>query len=716
MRLNELDAKHDTFLLQHVKEEVFPPGLVALTHVPFGGSGLAAMFKSMLLKMLDQHAGNVFKDVDKSSLKVSVLKGDIMLHNLRLNEKLFEAIDEFPFELVYGRVHELELHIPWTNLMNKPIQATARNVEVLLRPRSRATRPEDQEAQRKAEAATKRARHQQAIAALELLDEAQHTQSRFKAQGSRRAKKTPSKLASRIKQLFELQVSGIHVRIEVGSSTTGSSAVPNEAAATFAVGVLLKRFTIGPVNAAKGNASAEHAATRLVDIDGLAIYCDPALNGRTDVQGRPVSCGTDIEIERSFESMRNLSLFNSSYLLEPLSARCELFLMSQHANRTNNLASPRREDGITHTVRLTTAGIEGRASLRQLQCIAALIALADVGILRQGRLATLKPSESKKHRPRLWWKFAVACVLEARRLRRSIDPWRKLIVAVRDRALYVEGYMHYIESSKTILVSKDSTRLAEEKLRLLEDRLTPAEVVCYRRTATNELHARERRPGTRKAARATSPASTVASTTAYFSKTKFLLQCFSFVLEPPNSYSVGMATFRMVVEIPSISLRLCCSLDPHAGYDFKCRVKGLALDSTAHLARKARWLRLEIATAAVSRADDAPVLRITPHRDSKRKRSSNGFHVTLRSTENMAIHRKTECTVDFGFVQFVHRAGDIDAVDFLVDGIASYRRNIPVGTETTSLQTLRQLSQVMGTDRRKVRMLRVEQYGKARLV
>ena len=93
------------------------------------------MLKDLISKVLNQHVGKFFKNLDASLFKVSLLKGSIVLRGLEVDPAVFAEIEGFPFALVHGYVDHLVLHIPWTNLMNKPIKVAVTGIALLFCPK-----------------------------------------------------------------------------------------------------------------------------------------------------------------------------------------------------------------------------------------------------------------------------------------------------------------------------------------------------------------------------------------------------------------------------------------------------------------------------------------------------------------------------------------------------------------------------------------------------
>jgi hypothetical protein len=287
------------------------------------------MLKDMMSKLLDQHVGRFFTNLDEAMLKVSLIKGNVVLQGLRLSPAVFAEVDDFPFDLVHGEIDHLVLRIPWTDLMHKPIQATVDGVTLLFRARrppaassspltssscsssssssassssgaaaaSPSSSPQSTtswEARRQA----LRVRRERTVAALQVVLDAQmgentaeHGVADKGKQGKGKSKDTdkskandaktggkkgrPSKLFSRIKQLVEVNVQSVHVRFQHAPAPDAARVHP-----AYAVGVTLNSFSVGPVDVGgvvKDGLPAD--VRRSLCVDGLFVYCDAALSG-----------------------------------------------------------------------------------------------------------------------------------------------------------------------------------------------------------------------------------------------------------------------------------------------------------------------------------------------------------------------------------------------------------------------------------------------------
>jgi hypothetical protein len=66
-------------------------------------------------------------------VKVAALSGKAELRNVNLKPDIFEQ-HGLPFELLYGKIGELQIEVPYTALGSKPVIAKLNNVEIVVRP------------------------------------------------------------------------------------------------------------------------------------------------------------------------------------------------------------------------------------------------------------------------------------------------------------------------------------------------------------------------------------------------------------------------------------------------------------------------------------------------------------------------------------------------------------------------------------------------------
>eukprot|EP01095_Lingulamoeba_sp_RSL-Kostka_P008361 TRINITY_DN2771_c0_g1_i1.p1 TRINITY_DN2771_c0_g1~~TRINITY_DN2771_c0_g1_i1.p1 ORF type:complete len:107 (+),score=23.72 TRINITY_DN2771_c0_g1_i1:128-448(+) len=92
------------------------------------------MFENVVRDILIKKLGKYFKGISKEEINVGMIRGDIELNNLELNEEALSAIP-FPIEIRSGCVGHLKISIPWLNLGNAPIIIELSKVVCIVNPR-----------------------------------------------------------------------------------------------------------------------------------------------------------------------------------------------------------------------------------------------------------------------------------------------------------------------------------------------------------------------------------------------------------------------------------------------------------------------------------------------------------------------------------------------------------------------------------------------------
>ena len=97
------------------------------------------MAKTVLLDVLEKTIGQYVVNLDVNSLNVSIWKGKVELHSLQLdvdavNAELSAFKPPLPFRVKAGSFESFQVHVPWRNLMDKPVSLKARGLSIQLEP------------------------------------------------------------------------------------------------------------------------------------------------------------------------------------------------------------------------------------------------------------------------------------------------------------------------------------------------------------------------------------------------------------------------------------------------------------------------------------------------------------------------------------------------------------------------------------------------------
>lgn len=98
--------------------------------IPHSVARGAAMFESLLADALNKALGQYCEQVDAEKLRVSALRGDVLLRNVQLKRDALRALNA-PVTLDAGVIGSLRLKVPWTKLGQEPVVVEIDRVFVL---------------------------------------------------------------------------------------------------------------------------------------------------------------------------------------------------------------------------------------------------------------------------------------------------------------------------------------------------------------------------------------------------------------------------------------------------------------------------------------------------------------------------------------------------------------------------------------------------------
>jgi hypothetical protein len=91
------------------------------------------MLESQLAFLLQRYLGDYVTGIDRASLEVSVLRGDVSLANLSLKPGALDGL-ALPLTVRAGLLGRLSLRIPWANLRGSPVVVEIDRVYILAGP------------------------------------------------------------------------------------------------------------------------------------------------------------------------------------------------------------------------------------------------------------------------------------------------------------------------------------------------------------------------------------------------------------------------------------------------------------------------------------------------------------------------------------------------------------------------------------------------------
>ena len=92
------------------------------------------MFEGVVSQVLSNVLSQYIEGLTANQLKLSVLSGKIELHNLELKKTALDFLN-LPVTITRGVLGDLVVLIPWSDLINKPIEIILTNIVGLVEPR-----------------------------------------------------------------------------------------------------------------------------------------------------------------------------------------------------------------------------------------------------------------------------------------------------------------------------------------------------------------------------------------------------------------------------------------------------------------------------------------------------------------------------------------------------------------------------------------------------
>ena len=414
------------------------------------------MLEGLVANLLNRFLGMYVKNFDPKQLNVGIFSGDVKLRNLELRK---EALDQLhlPINVVDGRLGELTLSIPWSNLRGKPVKVNIEDVFLLAAPK--------QEDQYDAEEEEKRA----VAVKLEKLESAELLKERnvegMSKEEQQKNQSFVSSFTTAIVDNLQVSIKNIHIRYE------DAIASPEH---PFAVGITLKEMSAVSTDGdwrptfIQSTSSTTH---KLAVLNSLAVYwnSDAELFGTGrggDAEAAAEKLGTEELIRRFKESIEKTD--NSQYLLKPVSGRAGLEI-----DKTGSTDRPRMK------ARLMFQEFGFVLDNEQYRDALMLVDLMHY-FIRHQEYKKDQPDKTPKEDPRAWVKFAGTSVLKKIHDRNRRWSWDYFKERRDMRLKYIELFK---KKKKEQQLSDDE----KKDLESLEHKLSYEDLRFWRSLARNQL-------------------------------------------------------------------------------------------------------------------------------------------------------------------------------------------------------------------------------------
>ena len=270
------------------------------------------MLEGLVSNLLNRFLGMYVKNFDPSKLNVGIWNGDVKLRDLQLRR---EALDQLhlPVNVVEGRLGELTLSIPWSNLRGKPVKVNIEDVFLLAAPKEEDDFDADEEAKRAAAIKIEK------LESAELLK--QRNSEGMSKEEEQKNQSFAGSFVTAIVDNLQISIKNVHIRYEDSIACPGHP---------FAVGLTLKEMSAVSTDGEWRPTfiqSTSGTTHKLAVLNSLALYwnSDAELFGT----GKGGDVGADAQEIETAELLRRFkegidNTDNSQYLLKPVSGRAGL--------------------------------------------------------------------------------------------------------------------------------------------------------------------------------------------------------------------------------------------------------------------------------------------------------------------------------------------------------------------------------------------------------
>eukprot|EP00884_Botryococcus_braunii_P010315 jgi/Botrbrau1/19285/Bobra.0073s0028.1 len=448
------------------------------------------MFENQVAFYLNRYLGTYVYGVDPQSLKISVLKGDVVLHNLRLKPEALADLN-LPITVKAGLLGTLTLKVPWANLGGSPVIVEIDRLYILATPGEfdPTKQPSNLSELGEGELELKEKRVRDAETAWE------HT--REKAGGN-----APDASASgggmfrglidRIIGNLQMNITNIHVRYEDAVSYKP---------APFAVGFTLEGLNAFTVDENGSETFVTHNPLDLLrkasQLRRLALYFDvgttlwgtrsaadwqamtreqwDALFERGIAQSAPGSP----TLQKAVAAVTAVPAdpLHRTYVLKPVDGRLRYLRRGRDARKTEKEAV-QEMDLELETISLHISRPQYQSLQSLLEAFNGYSARAPTRQLRPGIRPTSRPAAL------LWWHFAVAAI----RARQQGPVWSttRLLQALKLRNKYIAHYRYCLE---------EGTAGGDAAIREMDQHLNESTILVFRRLAYLQVEAARKAAG-----------------------------------------------------------------------------------------------------------------------------------------------------------------------------------------------------------------------------
>ncbi|KAL9128311.1 MAG: hypothetical protein Q9217_002989 [Psora testacea] len=414
------------------------------------------MLEGLVANLLNRFLGMYVRNFDAKQLNVGIWNGALKLRDLELRR---EALDQLhlPVNVVEGRLGELTMSIPWTNLRGKPVRVNIEDVFLLAAPKEEAQYDEEEEVKRAYDVKMEKLEN------AELLK--QRNSEGLSQDEQQKSHSFAESITTAIIDNLQVSIKNIHIRYEDSIATPGHP---------FALGLTLQEFSAVSTDSNWKPSyiqSTSGTTNKLAVLKALAFYWntdDTLFGSGTGKKVGAEAQGSDPGdmMEKFKKSMEEGQ--NHQYMLKPVSGRAAVEL-----DKTGKIEKPKmRARLLFHELGFVIDDEQYRDALM----------MADLFhyFIRHQEYKKLQPSTPPKEDPKAWLQFAFKAVHSKIHERNRQWTWDYFRERRDDRIRYIELFKRKKKDEK---LSAGET----EDLTNLEKKLSYEDLRFWRSLARNQL-------------------------------------------------------------------------------------------------------------------------------------------------------------------------------------------------------------------------------------
>lgn len=353
------------------------------------------VFESLVADLINKYLGEFVENLDRSQLKISVMRGRVKLKNLELKKSVLDDL-ELPVELKAGHIENLSLTIPWTNLYSESVEVSIDGLYALAVPNVATKYDAEKEEKAKQESKQKK------ILQVEEFKRA------ATENGTQKKEKDSfvEKMTVQIIKNLQIKIQNIHFRYEDGYTNSEHPISFGVSLADLQFHTTDDRWTPCAVK------EVVNKIFKLVRINSLAVYW----NGNSE---QYASLSNEMMFERLKEGIaRKDGNFAYHFLIKPISYEAHLELNMKP--ELENFSLPKV------LLSVTFDEIEIRLSKLQYNGILELLESFERMYLMSA-YRKYRPNVPVHNQAKAWWHFARDCVLEMKvRHRHRMFSWNHI--------------------------------------------------------------------------------------------------------------------------------------------------------------------------------------------------------------------------------------------------------------------------------------------------